>query len=164
MFNNSSKRDDSLPPLMDVSLFRRYINNELVRTPRDNSISLCHSWGLMWRNTENSRNTFTGFFEFIIVTWPEYSGSIVYPIGNGSMMWHSCRHRFYDGEYGESRLRLVDYIYDSLSRYEYLCEKYPRFMWPFIRYTFKWWNKAAIAKNGLRERCIKNNFRPGLMV
>jgi hypothetical protein len=51
----------------------------------------------------------------IFVQWPESSGEKEYPVIGGELMYWSNEHK-YEGEYGAARLRLLQFIIDTLTK------------------------------------------------
>lgn len=135
--------------------FDKFCDYVLANVDKQNELSrqgLCVNWVNWWYYSYNTypQKRFTTVFDFIIKSWPEYSGDLDYPVGKRTFNLYYMRvdkTNMYSGSYGASRLRLLSYIRNSLIKYERLHHKYPRRMMPFIRHTFKHWNTWAIECN-----------------
>ena len=59
------------------------------------------------------------FYPLLFAKWPENSGSVVFPVGNGYKDWERGGLEERDhwvGEYGEARLRLAAFLADELEK------------------------------------------------
>lgn len=86
--------------------------------PVEDICGICYNVELLFETNHHDFNStqFDLITQPIFKMWPEFSGEIHYPVPGGMYAFDFAPGSLWVGEYGQSRLRLLDFMIQELSK------------------------------------------------